>query len=607
MGLCFYTPFLFFPVVICVFLVFAFFMKPGLWRSSWRGCLLLVLGIFIASVPISQYAIRQPDSFFERMRLISIFNGKSPQEGWEAVAETTREHLLMFNYQGDNNGRHNLPGEPMLDPITGALMVLGVGLSLWRIRQPGSFLLVAWLLLMLAPGIFSLDFESPQSLRAIGSLPAAYLLAVVPIHALWQEWEQTNGKRPAVIFILPLILVLIGVGYYNYHVYFNLQALDSDTWRVFSTPETIIGKRLAELGPEVDTYVSTFYNNTPTIQFLAPEITRSQPLETYQSLPIPSDGQRPVVLFVDEERKQFFLQAQHYYPNADFKEYKTPKGEVVLYQVTLKPADIVAAQGITASYYRNANWSEEPFLVRKEKTIAMDWKDGQPAQFPFGVKWQGVLYAEKYGFYQLSLHSPTPAELTLDGKQIQLVGTDVQTAQVELARGSHELVIKAQGKEGRFELDWQPPEEDLAPVPYQNLFVAPISNNGLLGKYFANGDWQDPPAFTQVDPWIHFYFHNQPLPRPYTVEWTGRINISAGGHYRFALESIDESELFIDEAKVVSAKPNEKQAGELDLSPGFHTLRLRFADRTGYTHINLYWTPPDAEEESIPQEALFLP
>ena len=69
------------------------------------------------------------------------------------MARTTQEHLLMFNYRGDPNGRHNVDGEPMLDPISGSLLVLGIGLSLWRIRQPGSFLLLAWFLLMLMPGI----------------------------------------------------------------------------------------------------------------------------------------------------------------------------------------------------------------------------------------------------------------------------------------------------------------------------------------------------------------------------------------------------------------------------------------------------------------------
>jgi 4-amino-4-deoxy-L-arabinose transferase-like glycosyltransferase len=607
-GLCFYPPLRLFPAVVCIFLLFLWFYRHDLFLSCWRGFLFLGLGIFIASAPVSQYAIRQPDVFFGRMQNVSIFKGKSAQEGWKAAAKTTGEHLLMFNYQGDRNGRHNIPGEPMLDPISGALLVLGVGLSLWRIRRPGSFLLIAWLLIMLVPAIFSLDFESPQSYRAIGSLPAVFLLSIVPIHALWQEWDQTSLKRPAAVFILPLVLVLAGVGYINYHNYFDRQAKDSDSWGAFSTPETIIGKTMIELGPQVDYYVSVFFYNAPTIQFLAPNITESHSLQTYDTLPVPTDGKRTMVFFVDSDRKPFFLQAQHYYPHADFKEHKSPSGVVVLYQITLKPSDILASQGITASYYRNANWSEQPFLVRNETSIDADWKDGDPSQFPFGVKWQGVLYAEHFGLYHFTLHSPAPSELYMDNVKVALVGEGVQTAEIELAKGCHDLVIKTLGKEGHFELDWQPPNGQQTPIPFSDLFLPPISNNGLLGKYFPNGDWQGPPAFTQVDPWIHFNYHNQPLQRPYTVEWAGRINITKAGHYRFGLESIDESALFIDDAQIIGdIKANEYQEGEVDLSSGFHSLRLRYADRTGYTHINLYWTPPNSEQESIPQEVLFLP
>ena len=193
-------PYASFPVVIGLFLLVVWLRRHDFIRSAWRGLLLFSLGVFIASVPVSRFAIFQPEVFFDRMRVTSIFEGKTTEEGWTAVAQTTREHLLMFNYQGDRNGRHNLPGEPMLDPITGTLLVLGVALRLWRIRQPGSWLLLAWLILMLAPGIFSLDFESPQSLRAIGSLPAAYLLAAVPINAIWQEWDKPGGQTPAGIF-----------------------------------------------------------------------------------------------------------------------------------------------------------------------------------------------------------------------------------------------------------------------------------------------------------------------------------------------------------------------------------------------------------------------
>ncbi len=601
LGLCFYTPLFVFPVVIVVFLLFLWLNRRALVSSSWRGFLLLALGFVVASVPISQFAMRQPESFSGRVNVTSIFTGKTRQEGWQAVAKTTREHLLMFNYHGDNNGRHNLPGEPMLDPISGTFMILGVALSLWRIRQPGSFLLITWLLIMLVPGIFSLDFESPQSLRAIGSMPAAYLLCVVPIHVLWQERERFSDRRLLAVYVLPIFLVLGAAGYINYHIYFNLQSKRFDSWFVFSTPETIVGEAMAELGPQVDVYISNLFSSFPTMQFLAQGTKEYHLLQTDASLPFPSNDGKAMAIFVDRDRKPFFLQAQRYYPNANFKEYKAPDGSPALYQIILEPSDIEASQGITVSYYRNANWSEPPFLVTTEKTIDMDWKDGDPASFPFGVKLQGVLFAERYGVYRLTLHSPSPSELIMDDVEIDLTesGEGVQTVEVELAKGCHDLIIKTVGKEGHIELDWQPPGEEQTQVPSANLFLPPISNNGLLATYYENEDWLGSPVFTRVDPWIHFFYQERPLP----VEWVGRIKISNEGVYRFGLESADESELFIDD-QIITGGDKE---GEIYLSAGFHLVRLRYVASAEYSHVSLYWTSPEAEREIVPQEALFLP
>jgi 4-amino-4-deoxy-L-arabinose transferase-like glycosyltransferase len=608
LGLCFYTPLYFFLVVMGVFLLFLWLRKHDLFHSTWRGFLFLALGAVVVSVPISQFALHQPDSFSDRLSVTSIFTGKSTQEAWNAIARTTREHFLMFNYHGDNNGRHNLPGEPMLDPISGAFMVLGAALSLWRIRQPGSFLFIIWLLIMLLPGILSLDFESPQSLRAIGSLPPAYLLAVVPIHALWQEWEQSSGKYPIGYFILPLFVFLGAAGYNNYHVYFDLQSRNSASWNSFSTPQTIAAKEITKLGTQTDVYLGVFYYNSPTIKFLAPEtIIKYHLLETYDALPIQNDGGKTMVFFVDaEDQKSFFIQARRYYPNAGFKEYKDPDGNTVLYQITLNPPEVEASQGIVASYYRNADWQAQPFLVKKESTVSADWENGEPSQFPFGVKWQGVLCADQYGAYSFTLHSPSPSELYLDNVQVYLEqdGEGKQTAKVELAKGCHDLVIKTTGQEGHFELDWQSPGVvEQVPIPSSHLFLPPISNNGLLGRYFANDEWQGPPAIVQVDPWIHFFYYTQLLPVPFTAEWVGRINITEAGRYGFKLESVDESILFIDDKPVVS----RYKEGAMDLSPGFHLFRLRYVDRAEYAYVNLYWSPPGSGWESIPQEALFLP
>jgi 4-amino-4-deoxy-L-arabinose transferase-like glycosyltransferase len=609
LGLCFYYPLRFFPVIVLLFLAVLWITRHDLFRSSWRGLIVLCIGALVASVPVLYLATFQPDSFWSRMQTVSIFAGRTPQEGLQAVAATTSEHLLMFNYHGDNNGRHNLPGTPMLDPITGALLVLGVGLCLWRIRKPGSLLLLAWLLLMLVPGIFSLDFEAPQSYRAIGSLPAAYLLAAVPIDALWQEWERFSRKRFNLLFLIPLVLVLGVSGFINYNIYFNQQAQSSDSWAAFSTPETIAAKVMAEMGNTVEYYVSTYYYQVPTIQFLAPAVTDYRRLETYDSLPLSSDGKKGIVFLFDPAQEELLLQAKRYYPSATIKKFTAPNGVPVLSEIYLHLSDIQASQGLTASYYHGPDWSGQPFLVRPERNINFDWQNGTPAPFPFSVEWKGILLADTYGNYQITTRSPAPMELTIDGVPVVFQNEGAhETTEISLAKGNHAILIRTQGMPGHYELDWKPPSGNSTPIPSSVFFLPPITNNGLLGQFYANPQWSGTPAFTEIDPWVDFYFQVTPLPRPYTVQWDGSIKISASGHYLFGLECIDTSTLWIDGKQVLDDQtPGQYQEAGMDLVPGFHSMRIRFADKTGYTHIYLYWTPPGADREIIPQEVLFPP
>jgi streptogramin lyase len=92
------------------------------------------------------------------------------------------------------------------------------------------------------------------------------------------------------------------------------------------------------------------------------------------------------------------------------------------------------------------------------------------------------------------------------------------------------------------------------------------------------------------------------------VEWTGKLAAPIDGVYRFGLESIDESELWIDETPIVRAEqPNTLNEGEFTLTAGLHDIRIRLADRTDHTHINVYWQPPGGARQILPTEALFPP
>ncbi len=130
LGLGFYVPLRLFPVVVILIFLFLVSKQRNVFKIYKNGLSVIVLAMVVASIPVTKYAMTNTETFFSRTKMTSIFTSKTTEEALKAVVETTREHLLMFNYQGDRNGRHNIPGKPMLDPISGTLLVMGFAFSL---------------------------------------------------------------------------------------------------------------------------------------------------------------------------------------------------------------------------------------------------------------------------------------------------------------------------------------------------------------------------------------------------------------------------------------------------------------------------------------------
>jgi DNA-binding beta-propeller fold protein YncE len=103
--------------------------------------------------------------------------------------------------------------------------------------------------------------------------------------------------------------------------------------------------------------------------------------------------------------------------------------------------------------------------------------------------------------------------------------------------------------------------------------------------------------------------HLLPLPRPYSVEWRGKIDAPRSGLYRFATDSADASWVYLDDQLVVTndGAPRQGREGSIRLEAGFHDLRVRFRDETGHTFIQVYWTPPDGNRELLPTDRLHPP
>ena len=100
---------------------------------------------------------------------------------------------------------------------------------------------------------------------------------------------------------------------------------------------------------------------------------------------------------------------------------------------------------------------------------------------------------------------------------------------------------------------------------------------------------------------VSYYFHNPPLPQPYTTDWVGSIYIPEDGQYTFGTEQLTTSVLWVDGKQLVNNTAiNSLLPATVDLTRGFHDLRLQYVSMGAASHVYLYWTPPGRGQSIIP-------
>jgi DNA-binding beta-propeller fold protein YncE/4-amino-4-deoxy-L-arabinose transferase-like glycosyltransferase len=602
-----YPAFYVVPLIVGIPLLVAFAARPRRFvEQHWRGLAALMVATLAIAAPLIRYSLLDTGAATQRMATTSILTGKTPEEARAALEENVRRHLLMFHVRGDPNGRHNLPGAPMLDPITGALFVLGLVFAVSRARRPEYALLVGWLLLALLPALLSLDFEAPQAYRGIGATPVVALLAALGVGWLFSRaWEQRR-RWAAGLAVLPMA-ALVGAAVMNFDTYFNKQLTDFSAWAAYSTPETLMARTILAMPPTTRVYVSEYSLGQPTMRFLLGDRRDLLRFDAQKHLPV--RGDQPTVLLLNPDLDRQEDRIRELYPSASLTGRHGPSGGPSILSVAVLPRDqIVALQGVRAAYYPGllSETRGEPAVSRQEQRLDVTWETGAPLAAPFTAVWRGTLIAPTFGTYKFRLEGPADSVLRLDEAEIVRAGQN--GVEVTLPQGNHSLKLTAAFTAIEpVRLHWLPAgERAWQPIPTDVLFVEPVASSGLRGNYYQNKDWSGQPALARIDPTINFRYHNTPLPRPWSVEWTGRIHIEKAGVYRFATHSIDYSWLYIDDQLVVdgSAAKDKLVEAPITLTAGLHAIRVRFVDETNHTHISVYWQPPGGGREIIPSERL---
>jgi hypothetical protein len=129
------------------------------------------------------------------------------------MLRNTAQTLAMPVLTGDPEYLYNIPGRPVFEPLGAALMALGLGLAVWRWRQPRYAVLVIWLLGGLAPAFASTPAASLG--HTIVAQPVFYLLPALGVAALggWAQRRLRLGRigRAAPLAMPALALVFLGV------------------------------------------------------------------------------------------------------------------------------------------------------------------------------------------------------------------------------------------------------------------------------------------------------------------------------------------------------------------------------------------------------------
>jgi 4-amino-4-deoxy-L-arabinose transferase-like glycosyltransferase len=231
-------------IMIALFLMWRILADPSFVIRHRRALGLSVLGGLIALLPLLGWYQAHPSALTERYNAVSIFasgwlsreqelTGRSAvflmgQQLWKAF---TAFHLTpdpTFWYR---------PGRPLVDFVTGALLLIGIAVAFFQMRRPSRGVILVWFFstVLMAWGMTE---NPPSSQRGLLLAPVVSLLAAWGLREALQILELEQPARLWVASGVLVVILVLNVGFY-FAVY---------------TPTRVYGNPTAEIATAIGHY-----------------------------------------------------------------------------------------------------------------------------------------------------------------------------------------------------------------------------------------------------------------------------------------------------------------------------------------------------------------
>ena len=210
------------PLLLPVYLWAELGRDRAAWRRAVPAIALFVGCALLLALPMIVDYVGHPEHFTYPHRIVSVFSpGVPAAEALGFLQRNIFSTLFMFHLSGDGNWRHNVAGAPMLDPISGMLMLLGVLICLRAWTTPAGALLLSWLAVMLLPNVLSAE-GVPHGLRTSTVLPSLMLICGIGLVTLERIVARRGSAKVATLSVLTLFALLgLWTGYRYFSVWGN--------------------------------------------------------------------------------------------------------------------------------------------------------------------------------------------------------------------------------------------------------------------------------------------------------------------------------------------------------------------------------------------------
>jgi len=199
------------PLVPLLFLLLQWTIAPrDALLTKYRRPLLISAGLALAiALPLILFAVFNYQMLVTRATLPTA--AVAPLSPWRAIGANLAAFGLWPTYWLPGNW-----GRLFLGPILAACFVVGVGISLVRIRRPAYLFLLVWWLVMLLPGVLAPEGAIPNVRRSIGAATPTFGLIALGLVSVANGLAGLAGRlsrsidgsriQPALTLALGLVL-----------------------------------------------------------------------------------------------------------------------------------------------------------------------------------------------------------------------------------------------------------------------------------------------------------------------------------------------------------------------------------------------------------------